>query len=162
MIGLFSIFPIIREHFKSLIDDSTKLGIIILFLIIPVLVASVAIHFKAFLDRSFIQTALSVLAVLVGFTINALVLLMGTSEESYSTKQEEVLDKTRDHTVYSLVIGLVLIGLASLFLVFYNQISSAGIGIIVVSTLILYTISTHYITTLFLIPARIYKISDLD
>lgn len=159
--GLFSITPIIREHFSSLVRDSSRRRTIVIFGIFPGLVGLLLSLGGVLLNKSFTQVVISILAILVGFSINALVLLMRNDREvEEGSKEEELMENTRNHTMYALILGLTILSYTAA--IYLLQVSSITMndGPSIAGSALFYAGLIHYVQTLYLLPARLYAIAD--
>ncbi len=157
--GLFSLGQIAREHFGSLEDDSSCTRVVFIFIILPLAVSLLLVIGELFVTKGFLQLLVSALSILIGFSINALVLLLRHGNQS--DVDDDLLDTVRDLASYTLIIGVFVLAIASIsFLLFETwskPISRLNLSVV---SFIMYAISGHFIANILLIPARVYVLVE--
>lgn len=154
MLNLFNIFPIVKEHFKTLKKDSSILVIIIFFLIIPSFLAGILCYYKINLDRDIINTLLTVFAIFIGFIINVIVLLIDRLDKTTGLKLQ-LVKHAYHNSLYQLLVGIIILILSFSFILLFNSIGSFGIRIF--STTICFLI-INFLISLLLIIKRFFVI----
>lgn len=159
--GLFSILPIVQEHYRSLVSDSSRLRTATIFGFIPGITGIVLSLSGILLTPEFTRIVISMLAILVGFSINALVLLMRDHEAiKDGTREAELMENTRNHTMYALIFGLTILTYTGGIMLFQTSGIDLGYLADIVGSSILFAGLVHYLQTLYLLPARLYAIID--
>lgn len=162
--GLFSIRKIVRVHYSTIIDESnTKRKVFFVFLGVPVIIAFLAMLFSVGATTNLMMAVVSMLAILIGFSINAVFLLMSGGSENPTPDEKELFENTRNITLYSIIVGLFSLVLAGLVLTgISNNVLLAGDKLLILLSGILFFLLVHYVITLFLLPARLYVIVELS
>ena len=111
---------------------------------------------------------LSVVGVLTGFSINALVLITGhDNNESYEIKKR-VVEQTQDFTLYSILSGILLIVVITFGYVATNMSYPAwfpwkvSIPVVKIASVFVYTALMHYFLILLVISHRLYTLVHGD
>ena len=150
MFEKIDIREIITDHFKSLRDENTGRGSIydlLLFLIFPVLAASLLIYLKVLLGENMINIIIASLSIFVGLLLNLLVLLVGMLDKCKETiknveaaqtgapffsydldmlkKREKLLKYTYQNISFTILISLLTIPVMILALI-GNDIIKSG------------------------------------
>lgn len=159
--GLFSIFPIICEHYRSLVSDSSKIRTIFIFGIIPLTVSSLLILRGVNITNSLAEVLIPAVSVLIGFSINAMLLLIGRVSDGTTEREQKLIENTRNHTMYAVIIGLATLVLVVGFLVTSGRnMVPVDFSLRPFASFVLYTLLGHYIISLYLLPARFYAIAE--
>lgn len=158
--GLFSVLPIVIAHYRSLVSDSSRLRVMAIFFIIPIAVSVFLVGLGIEVSRLFVQVVVSALAVLIGFSINAMLLLIRQAKGETSDREAKLVKNTRNHTMYSTIVGLGFLAIALLFF-FPFPIKIVGSEYLsTIGSVFLYFGIIHYLLTLYLLPARLYAIAE--
>lgn len=162
--GLFSIRPIVNAHRESLSDESnSEHKVKFWFYILPALIAAFLVLLKIFITSSFALAVISMIAILIGFSVNAIVLLMDHVDEDMSSDEEKLVEGLRNLTLYSIIVGLVLLLLTGLSLLATTNDLFEGCWIArAIVSFLLFTGLSHYLITLFLLPARLYVVVESE
>jgi len=180
--GIFNIKKIIELHYYSIVKNSSFPLAIFWFGLIPLFISVVGTYLHP-IDQNFIQILIPVMGILIGFSINAVILLMGKSHDNSdkfledstaegksfisSGKISELYEHTRNHTHYILILGLIILVL----LCFCYLVSRSRIVPHFIKTgyfydwslsIFLYSLLSHYILSVFLIPSHIYAIVEAE
>lgn len=162
--GLFSIRRIVEAHFCTLLDESNSdFKVWFVFLIIPIIISSFSVITGIVATINIMIAVISMLAILIGFSINSMFLLVNSNNENQTSDEEELYRNTRNITLYLIIAGLITLSIAGITLIgLSNDILQIGyMGLLVLSS-ILFLLLSHYIITLFLLPARLYVIVELN
>ncbi len=161
-----NITKIVRNHYTSLSEETgfkpRPAGFIlsIVFFAIPIAVGSVLGSF-VILWEGFISAAAPVLSVLTGFSINTLVLLMRFDTENSHQYDQATVEKTKEFTLYSILVGVLII----IFLVFGFVITRVGLdagGVLIIGvSAATYALIAHYFLTLLVITHRLYSFTKV-
>lgn len=161
--GLYSIRPIISAHYQTVISESnSKLKVWGVFIFLPIVFAVISgVVFNVSITSGVVVTIISILAILIGFSINAVFLLIDHAKDDPSELEQELLENTRNITLYAIIFGIFTLSFAGLVLLSINNdtLFSDGVLLLVVSS-VLYASLAHYILTLLLLPARLYVIVE--
>lgn len=160
--GLFSIKELIKVHYCTILAESnSKHKIYFVFLIIPLAVAILSFTQKITATIDLMIAMVSMLAILIGFSINAVFLLMNGGSEEPSTDEIELFENTRNITIYSIIIGIFTLVIAGILLTgLSNDFNINGKLPLILGSSVLSFLVTHYIITLLLLPARLYVIIE--
>lgn len=166
---VFSLGTIAQHHFDCIKKDlSPQWKVWIYFGAVPVIISSVLVSIGLVVTKNFLSLVVPMLSILVGFSINAIVILIDTPDGSASERTRELVFRTRSHTLYAVVFGLALIALSG----FHYLLIDRGITTITMSTkylrtdvrtilsLLFFFAIVHYLFTLYLLPARIYAVIE--
>lgn len=163
---MYSIIAIVKEHCKSLRSDlNPEWKIWIHTVIIPMIVGASLLPLGFEATSGFISVLVPMLSILVGFSINSVVMLVGQPEgdeyeNDYKQGQlEELVLQTRSHTLYAIVFGLGLLAICGVFYLHFQS-NDPGQLVTQVLSFILFTALAHYLLTLYLLPGRIYSIVE--
>ena len=152
--NIINIFPIFKEHFRTLKEDASLWVIIVLFLIFPGFVSFLLVYGGVFVDSDSMNYMVTVFSIFVGFTINVVVLL---SREVYSKQKQDLIRKLINHTysnsLYELLLGLIILTILIFLNFCFKKIS---INLIMIFSFILYFLVINFLMTLFLIARRLY------
>lgn len=109
----------------------------------------------------------STIGILTGFSINAIVLLTGYSENDGYELKTNVVDKTKNITLYSIFLGVSLLIILILGLVITRARLPPGVEIPMISgmqavSIAFYVVLTHYFMILLVITHRLYSLVHSD
>lgn len=167
---LRNIGRIVTDNYDSLIDEAWGRGpasallVIAGFGLVPVVLGLLGgYHVPVWVN--FLSALISVIGVLTGFSINSIVLLTGHSEsDSYSLKTK-VVDQTKDYTLYSILVGIVLLITLTLGFLFVKAgfeysitIRGFQFSILQLVSVIVYSVLAHYVLILLVITHRLYTL----
>ncbi|AHG00840.1 hypothetical protein HALLA_09700 [Halostagnicola larsenii XH-48] len=159
--GLFSILPIVREHYKSLVSDSSKKRAVIIFGVIPTAISIILILSGMNLTRDLAEVLIPAIAILIGFSINAMLLLIGRVSDEPTEREEKLVKNTRNHTMYAVILGLATLVIVLVFLISSkNKLAPVDLPLRTMASFLIYFLIGHYIISLYLLPARFYAIAE--
>lgn len=161
--GLFSLLKIAEAHYKTLVDESnSKWKIILLFLILPVTISGGLLWFGLFITSDVMTTIISMLAILIGFSINAVFILIDSYPDETTRDIELLFVGTRNITLYSIVFGITTLLLSGLVLVIVlNNNLGLSDSLMAIISSVIFIMVFHYFVTLLLLPARLYAIVEI-
>lgn len=154
MLNVINILPILREHFKSLKEDTTLIGVVFIFAIFPILLSVGLLLLDITLTKEILNTLITSFAIFVGFTINVLVILLKNKEEKIRIRKK-LIEHLTYNSLYELVLGLVILFVALILLAIIPRISN---DFLIVLSLILYSLVFNFILTLLMISKRFFVI----
>lgn len=168
--NLIDVTPVIIVHYRRVFNDSPWIIADLLVLLgFPLLLAYAAIYEPA--NDKLIGRVVPALAILIGFSVNAVILMAGEplepdgepkSRKAYTEAEnrKQALIHTRTNTLYALIIGLITLFIAIL--------SSAAIHadiptfVLTGISFILYALLIHYFITLMMVARRLYILVEKD
>ena len=168
--NLIDVTPVIAVHYRRIAKDS-PLVIADLFVLlgVPFLIAGVSIRVPV--SNGLISRVIPALAILIGFSINAVILMAGEplepgegtqSRTAYSEvkNRKQALIHTRSNTLYALVVGL----LALLMAIISSAVLHARLPEMLVTAVsfVLYFLLIHYFITLLMVVRRLYILVEKD
>ena len=168
--GLFSIRPIVTAYYQTLLEESnSKSKVWLVFFAFPNVFSIALVYIGILVTSDLIISLVSMLAILVGFSINAMFLLVDSTSEDSDCKEKMTHSKdkadlyagARKITHYSIIFGIISL----LYIGLTLSIIESGLlpnswfykGIL---TFITFFIFFHYIFTLLLLPARLYVVVE--
>lgn len=166
--GLFNIGPIADEYSDTIraISSSERKAILV-FVLFPLTFGVVFVLLGWLVGGDFAVAIISMLAILIGFSINAGVLLLEQNpadlgaEEGQEEDKKRFLKNTKVLIIYAILVGLVLVLISAVSLIgTSNSVLNEGILHRLISVII-YSGILHYVLTLLLIPARMHTIATL-
>lgn len=160
--GLFSLIKIVKAHYRTLLEESNGyLKVCILFAILPTIISVVLIRSDMFINSNMMTTIVSMLAILIGFSINAVFILIDSYPDETSKDLDLLFEGTRNITLYSIIFGIFTLFISGLILVIFINKGQHIDGVLIksLSIVVFFTVS-HYFVTLLLLPARLYVIVE--
>lgn len=168
--NIIDVTPVIIVHYRRVFNDS-PLVIADFFILIglPLLLAFAAFFEPA--NNQLIARIIPALAILIGFSVNAVILMarepLEPEEKPEDRKtyavvesRKQALIHTRTNTLYALIVGLITLLIAIISsAVLYANISTIVLAVI---SFILYAFLIHYFITLFMIARRLYILVEKD
>lgn len=158
---------IVNDHYSSLGEETgwrhpfDKFLLVVIFGVLP-LVVGFPLGFRVPVWSEFIAASASVLSVLTGFSINTIILLMRYNGENNHPYEQRTVQKTKEFTLYSILLGVVII----IALVFGFILTKFGsLGGLTVAKLIsggIYSLIAHYFLTLLVITHRLWTLIQGD
>lgn len=168
---LHNIGRIVHDNYDSLVAEAWGRGrpaqayVGTVFIVLPI-VAGVFFGLFSPLWTEFVGALVSVIGVLTGFSINSIVLLTGHSEaDSYDLKTR-VVNQTKDYTLYSILVGIILLVVLILGYIiansdpipiienpYHNTVSDVQIA-----SMLIYSFLIHYFLILLVITHRLYSL----
>ena len=158
---------IVNDNYVSLSGEAwgngviSKIYVATLFGLLP-LVFGAIIGLWSPLWADFVGPLISVVGVLTGFSINAIVLLTShSSDRSYEIKTK-VVDQTKDYTLYSILVGIITLVALIIGYILANGdlplVLDLGISTMTIVSIIVYILVFHYFLMLFVIVHRLYSL----
>lgn len=158
-----NIAQIITDNYGSLVEESAWEKpiawsfLITLFIVVPASIG-VILSFVTIIWSGLITSLATVLGVLTGFSINALVLLTRHSEKDSYELENTVVKRTREYTLYSVLVGISLLFVLFIGLVLANGNISPNELILQAGSAVIYSWVVHYFITLSVIMHRFHSI----
>lgn len=154
MLSVINIWPIFKRHFETLREDTTTMGIILFFIIIPFLISLLLTYFGFLITSNILNSLIATFSILTGFNINILVLLIGTKK--MKTDIENKLIKHLSYNIlYELIVGLLILTISVVLSIILQKITSI---VLYFSTLAIYFMVFNFLLTLLMISKRIYAL----
>lgn len=163
---------IIKRNYTSLLHEikysgiTATVAIICIFGLVPI-TAGFGLGYISPLWTGLVGALISTMGVLTGFSINAVVLLSSHNKENSYEEKTNVVDQTKDFTLYSILFGIVVLGILILGFVaaraeplFTIQVPATIptiTGLQIVSAMV-YTALIHYLIILLVISHRLYSL----
>ena len=154
MLNIIDIFPILKEHFRTLKEDTSLFGAIFIFVILPLLLSIALLLFDITLSKEILNTLITSFAIFVGFTINVLVILLKNREEKIRIRNK-LIEHLTYNSLYELVLGLIILFLAIITLALIPKII---VSLLIILSLILYFLVFNFIFTMLMISKRFFVI----
>ena len=161
MLNVINILPILKEHFRTLREDTSLFSLGFIFIALPLLLSFCLFLFRIVLTKDILNTLITSFAIFVGFIINVLVILLKNKDGKIRIRNKLVEHLTYN-LLYALVLGLVILFLTIFILALIPKISAIVLSIL---SLLLYSLVFNFIFTLLMISKRFFvifycKISD--
>lgn len=160
---------IVIGNYQTLIRETEGNGlypyIVVSFIfgIFPALLG-VALGFTTSLWTEIVRPLLSVIGVLTGFSINALVLITGHDKNDAYEIKGRVVEQTQDFTLYSILSGILLLVIITFGYVALSMSYPAwfpwkvSIPVVEIASILVYTGLIHYFLILLVISHRLYTL----
>lgn len=163
---------IVSDNYESLVHEAwgrgnaSRLYVGLVFALIPSVIG-VVLGYISPVESGLAGVLVSMVGVLTGFSINAIVLLSNHSAEDTFQQEIDAINKTRDFTLYSILVGIVLLMVLVLGLIIANSgplpdSLSANLSLPISGTQILssliYILVVHYFVVLLVIAHRLYSL----
>jgi hypothetical protein len=165
---LSNIGKIVSKNYMSLVEEAggesrfPRLYVFFFFGFFPILVGALLGYYIE-LWAGFIGTLISVVGILTGFSINSVVLLSGHDADGIYEQRKDAVKQTKNFTLYSILIGIVLLAVLTLgYLMlqagsdFPISFSNATITPLTAVSMSVYAILVHYLLILFFVTHRLY------
>lgn len=156
---------IVADNYTALAGGSRWRGriawgdVAVVFIGLPV-VAGIVLSSVAPIWPGLLGTLTPVFGVLTGFSINAIMLLTRHSEEDSYDLETQVVQETRKFTLYSILVGLTLIGLLVCVLIASKSTISIPYDFTRIASASVYTMMVHYFLTLLVITHRLHSLIE--
>jgi len=171
---LSNIGKIVSKNYGSLVEEAggespvSELYVFLFFCLVPILVGGF-LGYYIDLWAGFIGTLISVVGVLTGFSINSVVLLSGHDADGIYQQREDAVRQTKDFTLYSILVGIVLLAILTLgYLMiqvgsdFPISFSNAPLEPLTAVSALVYAVLVHYLLILFFVTHRLYTMVHID
>jgi hypothetical protein len=158
---------IITDHYSSLGEETnlkTPVDYVVLFIIfatVPVGIGFILARYVV-LWAGFIAATAPVLSVLTGFSINTIILLMRYDNHGAHPYEERTVRKTKEFTLYSILVGVILIICLVFGFILSRVDGRVGTEIAFVVSGIVYALIAHYFLTLLVITHRLWSLIHSD
>lgn len=156
-----NILTITRNNYESLVSEirvrpSIKKPLVIfIFGGLPAVIGAL-LGWISPVSGNIVIGLVSVISVMTGFSINAIVLLIGNSGENSYDLEVHIVDQTIDFTLYAIVVGIFTLLLILLGYIFISSNLQLGIGGVKIFSVITYTMVIHYFLGLFVVSHRLF------
>lgn len=167
--NLIDVSPVIVVHYRRILDDSPlPTADVFVLLGIPILFG--ILGFVSPATGNFLSLVIPTLAILIGFSVNAVILMAreplkreepeSREEHAEKEKRKSALIHTRTNTLYALIVGLVTLLVA----VSTSAVLRVGVGYLALQIVsyVLYFLLIHYFLTLLMISRRLYILVEKD
>jgi len=152
ILDIINIIKPLKRHYKSLRKDTSWTIIVIVFFILPVGGAALLVFLaKLTITTVYINTLIAVFAVFVGFSIDALIMLL--DRDSDKKDRRELIIHTSYNVIYNLIIGILMLIGCLLISLLFESIKEISLTII---SFIFHSILGHFLITLLMISRRLY------
>jgi len=156
---IINITPIFREHYETLKDDTGLGWILILFLVFPIVISSLLIFFGVKITTESTNAVIAAFAIFIGFSINVLILLIGSlSEDDDGSKihlRNELIKHLYRNTSFVILLGIIILSLALVSSFILPYVST---NLIYLLSFLLYLLLSIFILTLLMITKRLYAL----
>lgn len=158
MTNLYSAFGITSQFIQSVLGEDTGIirGIIAL-LAIPVLVAAVLLYLGFSISPQMHRAIISAVSILVGFSLNAVLLLLRYSMSS--TASDKLMKIVRHISIYSVLVGIIVVSITLTSLLITQNTQNTLVARIFFGAIFLSV--SHYLLTVLLLPARVFVVVEL-
>lgn len=156
---------IIADNYSALAGESSWSGhtawesVAVVFIVFPIAAGS-TLSFITPIWTGLLSTLTSVFGVLTGFSINAIMLLTRHSEEDSYDLETKIVQETRKFTLYSILVGLLLIALLVGVLIASNSTVTLRYDLSQIVSAGVYTMMIHYFLTLLVITHRLHSLIE--
>lgn len=155
MLTKINLSSILTSHLNTLKNDNTakpEFDDYLTFLIIPLIVATVLIYFKLYLNDAAVSLIIAILAIIVGLLFNVIVIIFDIVKRDNSKKiKNKILEQLLSNISYTILISIcsILLSIAT-FLDFHI--------VKVVSNFLVYFALSHYLVNVLMILKRMYAL----
>jgi hypothetical protein len=178
ILSKINIIQIIKDHFNSLYDNSTKkIGFddILTFLFLPLSFTSYLHYIKFSIDKDSIDVLIGALSIMVGLLFNALVIILDLGRKikesirdhksKIETPESEVESNLKRmhfiRTVNANISFSILISFSSIFVMLLGLIKNLSpLSIFVINTISFFFVTLFFITFLMILK-RVYKAFEI-
>jgi hydrogenase-4 membrane subunit HyfE len=154
---------IVDDHYISLAEETGldypfDYGFLIsTFVVIPSLAGYLLATYVT-IWSGFIAASAPVLSVLTGFSINTIILLMRYNGEDEHPYEQNTVEKTKEFTLYSILIGVLIIATLVFGFILVQVEIEAGATLPLAVSGIIYALIAHYFLTLLVITHRLWSL----
>ena len=173
---------VFEKHYEALKENSETREIIINFMLLPAFFSAILVCFGFNISNGFRSALITSIAIFVGFLINVLILINTTKDRKnennnqnnqVAVKREEVIQELFIHTLYSIIIGLILLTILIVieggqnvfnnFCIYAHNVHPFICQLITFfASWIVFFLFFHFLLTLLLIIKRVYVAFDPD
>jgi hypothetical protein len=150
-----NVWKVIVSHFKTLVNHNTRkpgLDDWCIFLIIPVVVASLLVWFKKDVSTNTVNLIITSLSIFVGLLINVLVLVFSLLQKEKDSKLKViVLRETIVNITYVIIISVI-----SILFCFCMNFDNYVLRLLI--TFLIYLLTVHFFVTLMMVVKRMYSL----
>lgn len=151
---------IIKEHYKTLKEDSNNFWIASLFFFVPIIMTAFIIYYCFYLSLGSASALITGFTLFSGLLINVLLLLYMIVERKPRESNQSVvilLKHLYANTLYAILISISVISLLIVYIILYENIDIYnGIGYILVLSILVYFLTIHFFANLLMIIRRLF------
>lgn len=153
MLSKINIQKIINHHLNSLKNDNTgkaEFGDYLVFLILPILIASALIYFQVLLGTEATSIIITTLAILVGLLFNAIIII-------FDIVKRDASKRIKNKILKELLANISFVILLSIFAILFTLITFIKHDYLtLIATWILYFLLSVFLFTVLMIMKRMY------
>jgi len=157
-VGFFSIiniFPALKKHYIILKENTALPILLVIFLLIPIGFAFLVTYLiDLSLTPDYLNLWIAALSILIGFLINALILLL-SSDKKNRKRYNKLIIQTSYNAAYEIVIGIFILIYALFLVLLYENMTYLALKI---TSFVFHFILFHYLITLLMVIRRLYYI----
>lgn len=146
--------PIIRTHFNVLKKELHLGPLLFLFFFVPLIISIILVYFNFLISDYLINVIITTFAILVGFIINVLVILLDYKKGEIRI-QNQLVESLSYNCLYELILGIGILT-AALVLSILNK-GCAPVFLTVLS-FIVYFLIANFLITLLMISKRLFTL----
>jgi len=154
LVTVIDITPILRTHFSILKKELHLWPLLFLFVFIPFAVSITLIYFDFLISNNLINVIITTFAILVGFIINVLVILLNYKKEGIRIR-DQLVEHLSYNCLYELILGLTLLAVALLLSILNG---SSVITLLSLLSFIIYFLIINFLITLLMISKRLFTL----
>ena len=143
--------------YRSLVSESGVFRVSIFLAIIPACAAVINYIFEIQASSLLLSTLVPAMVLFVGFSMNAVVLLLRYAESSNA--DPELVEQARNISVYLVTFGMIIATAAFAGIIWVNN-SNSGQDLGLIPSSVLIFLLTHYVLVALLFPTRIFTIVE--
>ncbi|MHA1400845.1 MAG: hypothetical protein ACTSQE_10910 [Candidatus Heimdallarchaeaceae archaeon] len=151
---IIGIYKPIKRHFQTLREDANWFTLILVFFVIPIVLAALLVFVgNVLITGSYVNILIAVFAIFIGFFIDSLILLLGAKKHENDSDRNRLVIHTAYNTIYALIFGIIILLFCLLIMLFFNIISDSWL---ILLSFIFLSLVSHFIVTLVMIARRLY------
>lgn len=151
--SIYSIFDITGNFISTVLGEEVgKVRGSIALILLPIVSTAVLLRYNIFINAEIVKSVISAVAILVGFSLNALLLLLRYGKASDSS--DKLMRIVRHISTYTIIVGIFTVSLSLVSLLLLEN-SPNDLEIYSISVII-YLITSHYLLSVLLLPARVF------
>ncbi|MDG5821638.1 hypothetical protein [Natronococcus sp. A-GB7] len=153
---MYSLHEIVFVLLKSIAGDSGTKKTIVYLAVIPLAIGAISLILQYEVHSGFLEVTIVSMTLLVGFSMNAVILMLRYAENTDSDRQ--LVAQVRNIAVYLVTLGISILIAAIVGIAFLENSSSEAVRTTISS--IYFIIITHFFMVCLLFPARIFVIIE--
>lgn len=151
--SIYSIFGIIENFVSTVLGEEVgKVRGSIALILLPIVSTGTLLCYNITINTEIVKSVISAVAILVGFSLNALLLLLRYSEASNSS--DKLMRIVRHISTYTILIGIFIVSFSLISLVLLEN-NPNNLEKYIMS-FVIYLITSHYLLSVLLLPARVF------